>query len=51
MSDVDPKLAARTREVLWKELEGTDAVVTGAHFPGLEFGRVLRGRGRSYVLT
>ena len=25
MSDVDPKLAARTRELLWRELEGTDA--------------------------
>ena len=51
MSDVDPKLAARTRETLWKELDGTDALVGAAHFPGLEFGRVLRGQGKSYVLS
>jgi glyoxylase-like metal-dependent hydrolase (beta-lactamase superfamily II) len=48
LSDVDPVLAARTREALWDELEGTSAVVTAAHFPGLEFGRVLRGDGRRY---
>ena len=46
MSDVDPTLAARTRESLWRELEGTNVAVGGAHFPGLEFGRVLRGAGR-----
>jgi len=45
LSDVDPALAARTREALWRELEGTETAVTGAHFPGLEFGRVLAGRG------
>ena len=48
MSDVDPELAARTREALWRELEGTEALVTAAHFPGLQFGRVLRGEGRRY---
>jgi len=48
LSDVDPALAARTREVLWRELEGTSALMTGAHFPGLEFGRVLRGRGKRF---
>ncbi len=48
LSDVDPALAARTREALWRELEGTSAIMTGAHFPGLEFGRVLAGRGRRY---
>ncbi|MGD0595353.1 MAG: MBL fold metallo-hydrolase [Acidimicrobiales bacterium] len=46
LSDVDPAMAARTREVLWRELEGTGTAVTGAHFPGLEFGRVLAARGR-----
>lgn len=45
MSDVDPALAARTREQLWRELEGTDAKIGAAHFQGLEFGRVLRGQG------
>lgn len=48
MSDVDPALAARTREALWRELEGTDALVGAAHFPGLELGRILRGQGRRW---
>jgi glyoxylase-like metal-dependent hydrolase (beta-lactamase superfamily II) len=48
LSDVDPALAARTREALWRELEGTATTVTAAHFPGLEFGRVLAGTGRRY---
>ena len=46
LSDVDPALAARTRETLWRELEGTDVAVSAAHFPGLQFGRVLKGSGR-----
>lgn len=48
LSDVDPDLAARTREVLWRELDDTDTLVTGAHFPGLAFGRVLTGTGKRY---
>ena len=48
MSDVDPALAVRTREALWKELEGTDDVAVAAHFPDLQFGRVLQGKGRRY---
>lgn len=47
VSDVDPALAARTREALWRELEGTDTRAVAAHFPGLRFGRVLRGEGSS----
>jgi glyoxylase-like metal-dependent hydrolase (beta-lactamase superfamily II) len=43
ISDVDPDLAKRTRELLWRELEGTDTLVGAAHFPGLEMGRVLTG--------
>ncbi|MGA3353807.1 MAG: MBL fold metallo-hydrolase [Acidimicrobiales bacterium] len=46
MSDVDPALAQRTREALWRELEGSDVAVSAAHFPGLQFGRVLKGTGR-----
>jgi len=46
MSDVDPALAAKTREALWSELEGTSVAVGAAHFPGLQFGRVLKGTGR-----
>ncbi|MGH8993938.1 MAG: MBL fold metallo-hydrolase [Acidimicrobiia bacterium] len=43
--DVDPALAARTREALARELEGTDVPAVAAHFPGLRFGRVLPGTG------
>lgn len=46
LSDVDPALSARTREALWRELEGSDVAVSAAHFPGLQFGRVLTGKGR-----
>ena len=49
MSDVDPELSRRTREALWRELEGTDTLVGAAHFPGLEFGRVLRGKGTRWL--
>ncbi len=48
MSDVDPALAARTRERLWSEIEGTATTIGAAHFPGLEFGRVMRGEGKRY---
>ncbi|MBA3653205.1 MAG: MBL fold metallo-hydrolase [Actinobacteria bacterium] len=48
MSDIDAALARRTREALWRELEGTDTTAVAAHFPGLEFGRVLPGKGKRY---
>jgi len=48
ISDMDPALARRTREALWAELEGTSTRFTAAHFPGLQFGRVLRGNGKRY---
>jgi glyoxylase-like metal-dependent hydrolase (beta-lactamase superfamily II) len=49
-SDVDPKLAARTRELLWRELEGSNTAIGAAHFPGLEFGRVVTGgKGRRWT--
>jgi glyoxylase-like metal-dependent hydrolase (beta-lactamase superfamily II) len=51
MSDVDPALAARTRDALWRELEGTDTLIGAAHFPGLEFGRVLAGQGKRYFVA
>lgn len=47
-SDVDPELGKRTREAVWRELEGTETLVGAAHFPGLEFGRVLRGEGKRW---
>lgn len=48
LSDVDPALAGRTREALWRELEGTGTLIGAAHFPGLAFGRVIPGQGRRY---
>jgi len=47
MFDVDPKLAQKTRIALARELEGTDTPIAAAHFPGLRFGRLLRGTGRA----
>ncbi|HEY2703105.1 MAG TPA: MBL fold metallo-hydrolase [Candidatus Dormibacteraeota bacterium] len=46
MGDVDPALAQRTRAALIREIEGGDVPVAAAHFPGLRFGRLLRGEGR-----
>lgn len=48
ISDVDPGLAKRTRENLWRELEASGAISVGAHFPGLKFGRVLTTQGKRY---
>jgi glyoxylase-like metal-dependent hydrolase (beta-lactamase superfamily II) len=48
MGDVDPELANRTRERLWRELDGEDVSGAGAHFPELRFGRVLTGGGRRW---
>ena len=40
MGDVDPELAARTRERLWRELADGRTIGVGAHFPELRPGRV-----------
>jgi glyoxylase-like metal-dependent hydrolase (beta-lactamase superfamily II) len=48
ISDVDPALAKRTREAMWREIEGTPAQVGAAHFPGLQVGRILTGNGRRW---
>jgi len=48
MSDIDQDLSSRTREALYRELEGTDDVMVASHFPELRFGRVLRGEGKRY---
>jgi len=51
IGDVDPALAVRTRIALSRELEGSDVPVAAAHFPGLQFGRVLAGSGtRRWVM-
>jgi glyoxylase-like metal-dependent hydrolase (beta-lactamase superfamily II) len=49
MADVDPALAARTRERLWRELEDPLTLGAGAHFPELRFGRVLEGTARRWL--
>lgn len=46
LGDVDPDLANRTRVALARELEGDDVPVAAAHFPGLQFGRLLTGTGK-----
>jgi glyoxylase-like metal-dependent hydrolase (beta-lactamase superfamily II) len=48
MSDVDPALAVRTREALFRELEASGDLAVAAHFPELKFGRVLLGQGARY---
>jgi glyoxylase-like metal-dependent hydrolase (beta-lactamase superfamily II) len=42
-ADVDPKRAKAARNALVRELEGEDMPVAAAHFPGLQFGRILYG--------
>jgi glyoxylase-like metal-dependent hydrolase (beta-lactamase superfamily II) len=44
--DVDPDLAKRTRNALARELEDTDVRVSGAHFPEMRFGRLVRAEGK-----
>ena len=52
IGDVDPELAKRTRLALVRELEGTDVPMAGAHFPEMQFGRLLAGQGkRSWVIS
>jgi glyoxylase-like metal-dependent hydrolase (beta-lactamase superfamily II) len=46
LGDVDRQLALRTREALARELEGSGTVMTGPHFPGMRFGRLLPASGR-----
>lgn len=48
MADIDPAMAKRSKETLRKELEGTNIHVSSSHFPGLEFGRLLKGEGKRY---
>ncbi|WP_158703504.1 MBL fold metallo-hydrolase [Pseudonocardia dioxanivorans] len=49
IGDVDPALARRVRERLFRELEDPATLGAGAHFPELQFGRVLVGQGRRWV--
>jgi glyoxylase-like metal-dependent hydrolase (beta-lactamase superfamily II) len=47
-SDVDPAMAKRTRDAMWREIEGSEALVGAAHFPGLQVGRILSGNGKRW---
>jgi len=50
LGDVDPVLARQTREAWMREAEGGESVVAAAHFPGMQFGRLLKGeRGRTFT--
>ncbi|MFF8732215.1 MBL fold metallo-hydrolase [Streptomyces sp. NPDC015171] len=49
IGDVDPVLARRVRERLFRELEDPDTLGAGAHFPELRFGRVLAAQGRRWL--
>jgi glyoxylase-like metal-dependent hydrolase (beta-lactamase superfamily II) len=48
MGDIDPKLARRSQEAVAREIEDGGGLLAAAHFPGLDFGRVLRGEGKRY---
>ncbi len=48
LGDVDSKLARQTQEAVALEAEASGALLGASHFPGLMFGRVLRGEGRRY---
>jgi glyoxylase-like metal-dependent hydrolase (beta-lactamase superfamily II) len=50
LGDLDPATARATRERVMREVEGTDTLVGGPHFPGLRYGRVLAGEGRRYFV-
>ncbi len=47
LGDVDPEAAKRTRNAMMRELEASGTLASAAHFPGLEFGRVIRAEGRA----
>jgi glyoxylase-like metal-dependent hydrolase (beta-lactamase superfamily II) len=48
LGDMDKELARKSQEAALREIEGSNALLTAAHFPGLTFGRVLRGEGKRY---
>jgi glyoxylase-like metal-dependent hydrolase (beta-lactamase superfamily II) len=47
LGDVDPEAAKRTRNAMMRELEESGTPASAAHFPGLQFGRVIRAEGRA----
>jgi glyoxylase-like metal-dependent hydrolase (beta-lactamase superfamily II) len=51
LGDVDKDLARRTRNAMLDELERPGTVSSAPHFPGLQFGRVLRAEGKARWVT
>ena len=52
ISDVDRALAGRTRQAWAEELEGTRVPAAAAHFPEMQFGRLLPAQGtRQWVVA
>lgn len=49
IGDVDPAMADRTRRRMWRELEGEHTIGPAAHFPELQFGRILTGTARRWL--
>ncbi len=48
LGDMDKALAQKSQEIVLREAEDAGSLVATAHFPGLTFGRVLRGEGKRY---
>jgi glyoxylase-like metal-dependent hydrolase (beta-lactamase superfamily II) len=48
LGDVDSKLARQSQETVAREFEDGQVLVGAAHFPGLQFGRVVVTEGRRY---
>jgi len=42
-------MAARVRTRLFTELEDPSTLGAGAHYPQLQFGRLLTGQGRRWI--
>ena len=48
MADIDPAMAKRSKDVLRQELEDSTVHASSSHFPGLQFGRLVKGQGRRH---
>jgi glyoxylase-like metal-dependent hydrolase (beta-lactamase superfamily II) len=48
LGDMDKPLARKTQEAVLREIDSGGGLLGAAHFPGLTFGRVVRGEGRRY---
>jgi glyoxylase-like metal-dependent hydrolase (beta-lactamase superfamily II) len=48
MADLDPALAHKSKLALIQEVEDGSVHVASPHFPGMRFGRLLKGEGKRY---